>query len=607
MAPQPAPASLDAGAVAAAAATVRVGEPRFVDGTLHWVESSPRSDGASWLLAEPDGARVSPDGCSVRTSLYGYGASAWCPTPLGPLICDAATGSLLVDGRALDAPELRGARLGDPCAVPGTSIAVVVVASLHPKLSARLCAVDLGTGTTAWLSGDAATLLGEPCASPDGRRLAWTQWPRGSMPWDAAQVVVAELDVPARTLRRARRVDGGTGGSAGLPTWRPDGSLAWVGEAAGYWQPWVVDDGGVVRRLCGRHGEFQRPRWLTCRWLAALGGDGHLACAFADDLGEHVGVLAPDGTLTELDQPCVRIDGLDADDERVGWVGASSGAQGVVGLKGPGTAARTLKRGAAPTALQPHRVSLRAGSTELCGVVWPPLDAPSPAPLVVSIHPGPTGATDQSFAAVTQLLCAEGFVVASFDTSGSTAHGRAHRDRLRGRWLDLDLDELDAAVAHLVDRGVVRGDAVFARGTSAGGTAALALRARGRLCGAVAWYPASRLVDDEAGFEAGYLGALLAGRQPPLAVGGRGAVLVVQGRDDEVVPLRETEELVAGLRAAGAVVELCVLDGEGHGLRTAAARAAALDAELRFYRRCLRELGGAARYDAESPAPRNAT
>ncbi len=610
----------DPSAADAAAGTVRVGEPAYVDGALHWTTTMPAGSGASWLVTGgPDRRprRISPPEVSVRSTLYDYGAGSWCATTEGLVGVDARSGAVgwLDRGDFEPILELQGTRVGDLAAAPGRPVVVAVREHRAPWRS-ELVAVHLDTGTLDVLA-DGEALYAEPTVSPDGRRLAWVAWPRGSMPWEAAAVWSADLDVVSRTLalRRPHRVDGGPGCSAGSPTWRGDGSLAYVSEAAGWWQPYARDDGGVVRRLCGRHAEFQRPRWLTCRWLAPI-GDGSIACAFADADGEHVGVLSPGGDLDVLDQPCVRVDGLATDGARIGWVGATVDAQGaVLEADDPGTDGAwrgVVDLPATPaSAPRPERFGLAHDGVQLDGVLWRPTDRDGDRPheargLVLSIHPGPTGATDHSYAAVTHLLCSRGLAVASIDFSGSTAHGRTHRQRLQGRFGTLDVAECVTAAAELVARGVAPADAVFARGTSSGGTTALLALCAGVLRGAVAWYPASSFDEVDEGMEAGYLDALLgeaaAGRSPLARAGEvHGDVVLVQGSDDPIVPLAATEALAGSLRGAGVDVELVVLAGEGHGLRSPAARATALAAELDFYlRHVVTHPEGPARYDAAS-------
>ena len=603
-----------------AAAAVRVAEPRFVDGVLHWLATPPDGSGRAVLWREHrDGApeAVSPLSISLRSSLFGYGADAWCAGPIGVVGIEAASRQLGVvtpgSFRPLGAAVAVGDALGDPAVVHGSTW-VVVAEERHAAKGARrgLLAVDVATGAESTLHV-ATGFCAEPQCAPDGATLAWLEWPAGTMPWDAARLMAAPLvrTGGALSLGAPRRVDGGPGCSTGQPTWRPDGSLCYVSEAAGYWQPWACDDGGAVRRLCGRRAEFQRPRWLTCRWLAALGEEGALACAFADGDGEHVGVLARDGALHVLDQPCVRIDGVAADRARLAWVGATPRAQGAVYAAGwsegavrPAAAVAAAPAARGPVA-RPERFELDVADAHLVGALWRPVGDPTgPSPLVLTVHPGPTGAVDHAYAAVVHLLVSRGFAVASLDYSGSTAHGRAHRERLGGRFGALDVDECVAAVAHLVERRVADARALFVRGTSAGGTTALCALASGRFLGAVAWYPASDFTDTAEGFEAGYLAALVGAggegcspiaRAPSL----RGSVLVVQGEDDDVVTPEATARLLVALRVALEDVSYVAVPGEGHGFRTAAGRAAALRAELEFYeRRTVAATGTVGRYDA---------
>jgi len=597
---------------------VRVGEPAFVGGRLHWISTPPDGSGGSVLVSGAVGSAPrleSPLDVALRSRLYLYGAGAWCATPVGLVGIESRTQQLgRVSPHGFEPLGSKAAphdALGDPTPVPGSTW--VVLAAEHPAAPRTWCglaAVNVETGVRASLLV-ADGRCAEPQVSADGSRVAWLEWPFGSMPWDAAVLRVAALDVTGGSIScgTPRRVDGGRGASAGQPTWRPDGSLVYVTEAAGFWQPWVCDDGGAVRRLSGRRAEFQRPRWHTCRWFAALESEGSLACALADSDGEHVGILSDDGGLEVLDQPCVRVDGIAAGDGVLGWVGATTTAQGAVATwpaaevtAGAGRVGWVVDPAPASGAPTPERFEFRADGVELDGVVWG-ATRPSqvgPTPLVIWVHPGPTGAVDRSYAPVVHLLSAHGLAVAAIDTSGSTAHGRVHRERLLGRFGELDVAECAAAADHLVATGIADRSALFIRGTSAGGTTALLSLESGHFRGAVAWYPASKFVDDDEGFEAGYLTALLGpggeDRSPLVrAPFLRGSVLVVQGTDDPIVTPEETAMLLDALRANLALdVDYVPVEGEGHGFRTTGGRAAALDAELAFYLR----VSSAARADA---------
>ena len=62
-------------------------------------------------------------------------------------------------------------------------------------------------------------------------------------------------------------------------------------------------------------------------------------------------------------------------------------------------------------------------------------------PLIVKSHGGPTGSTSSELRLSTQFWTSRGFAVCDVNYGGSTGYGRAYRERLNGRWGEVD--ELD--------------------------------------------------------------------------------------------------------------------------------------------------------------------
>ena len=62
-----------------------------------------------------------------------------------------------------------------------------------------------------------------------------------------------------------------------------------------------------------------------------------------------------------------------------------------------------------------------------------------------------------------------------------------------------------------------------------------------------------------------------------------GAVLLLQGTEDAVVPPAQAERMRDALVAAGTPCDLRFFEGEGHGFRRADTLTACLEAELAFY------------------------
>jgi dipeptidyl aminopeptidase/acylaminoacyl peptidase len=136
------------------------------------------------------------------------------------------------------------------------------------------------------------------------------------------------------------------------------------------------------------------------------------------------------------------------------------------------------------------------------------------------------------------------------------------------------------------------------RGTSAGGLTALgALIRSDRFAAAAAWYGVTdleALAADTHDFEARYMDSLV-GPLPaavdtyrdrsPIHHADRvtGAVLLLQGLEDPVVPADQAERFADALRAHGVDCRYQAFAGESHGFRRAETLRAALGAELEFY------------------------
>jgi dipeptidyl aminopeptidase/acylaminoacyl peptidase len=219
-------------------------------------------------------------------------------------------------------------------------------------------------------------------------------------------------------------------------------------------------------------------------------------------------------------------------------------------------------------------------------------------PVVVMCHGGPTAANDPGFDPLVQYFTNRGLAVLAVNYRGSVGYGRAYRQRLRGLWGLADVDDCVSAAVSLADDGRVAGDRMVIRGTSAGGLTALgALIRSDRFAGAATWYGVTdleALAAETHDFEARYMDSLV-GPLPgtvatyrdrsPIHHADRvsGAVLLLQGLDDPVVPADQAQRFAEALRAHGVDCRYQTFAGEAHGFRQAATLRTALAAELDFY------------------------
>jgi dipeptidyl aminopeptidase/acylaminoacyl peptidase len=221
----------------------------------------------------------------------------------------------------------------------------------------------------------------------------------------------------------------------------------------------------------------------------------------------------------------------------------------------------------------------------------------SAPPVIVQCHGGPTSCADPGFDPVVQFWTTRGFAVAAVDYRGSSGYGREYRSSLDGQWGIADAEDCLAALDFLQERGLVDGGRALARGSSSGGLTALRALSLGRsFAGALVSYGVTdlrSLARETHKFESGYLEGLVGSwprdadryeaRSPvcaPEAI--VGAVLLLQGDQDAVVPPDQADAMARTLRARGMRCEHVLFAGEGHGFRRAETISRAAQIELEF-------------------------
>jgi hypothetical protein len=181
---------------------------------------------------------VLPAPYSVANRVYEYGGS------LHDVLCDGRI--VFSDGddavRTLDPDSgavsllLRGAglRYSSFSAAPASAW-VLAVEEDHRGSDgmARNCIVAINAQTAQVKTVAAgADFYYSPLLSPDGGRVAWLEWDRPGLPFDAARLVVAAWRDDG-SVCGARLVSGRNGEGVAEPRWGPDGSLFFAQELAG--------------------------------------------------------------------------------------------------------------------------------------------------------------------------------------------------------------------------------------------------------------------------------------------------------------------------------------------------------------------------------------
>jgi dipeptidyl aminopeptidase/acylaminoacyl peptidase len=190
--------------------------------------------------------------------------------------------------------------------------------------------------------------------------------------------------------------------------------------------------------------------------------------------------------------------------------------------------------------------------------------------------------------------------VCDVNYGGSTGYGRAYRERLNGRWGEVDVLDCLAAARFLVEQRKADLLRLAITGGSAGGyTTLCALTFHDLFRAGASHYGVSdleALATDTHKFESRYLDRLV-GPWPEAAALYRARspihhverlscpIIFFQGLEDAVVPPNQAELMVDALRKKGLPVAYLTFPGEQHGFRKAETIQTVLRAELAFYGR----------------------
>jgi len=593
---------------------------------LFWIEGRPDLGGCRVVVRWKPGREpelVSPGALSVSSRVHEYGGGAMCVLDSdGPLVVGVrAVDQRLVSFRPGDdevvvREELAWDAIGDLSAVPGHLAVTSVIERQEPSLRRSIVMVDLEDGGCHELIGG-RDFLTDPRISPAGDRLVWCAWDHPLMPWEGAELWTATLDWDGSEPRlgKEERIAGGAGRAAGTPSFADDGSLLFTLEADGWIGicRWTAADG--VIELISTDAEFRAPHWELGE--AELVGVNGRVLGIERRSGFCSLVEIIDGRSRPLDERPVQLSSVVACGSGVAWMGAGSTRLGMVG-RSPlieAESAELVELGPTPTIPDSSIAVARPifGAGRHGGAVHGLLYAPSaplfaPPPVIVFCHGGPTAQARVGFDPIIQVFTSRGFAVLAVNYAGSTGFGTTYRRRLDGTWGVSDVQDCVDLLEQLGEQGLVDASRAAIRGGSAGGLTALLALTTGSFRGAVSWYGVADLLALAASthdFEAHYLDSLV-GRLPaerqryaersPVnrAAEMRGAVLLLQGLDDPVVPVEQARAMAAALEAAGQEVTLVEFAGESHGFRRLETLVAALEAELAFYEGILLDVAPAA-------------
>jgi dipeptidyl aminopeptidase/acylaminoacyl peptidase len=590
-----------------------------LDGThVYWIERRPQEGGRKVIVRRsPDGrvTDMTPVGFNARTRVHEYGGGDYAVSEGTIVFSNFADQRLYLQSFGSEPKPLTPAaelRYADGVIDRKRNLLFCVREDHtgHGEAINTLVCVDLAGGETGKILVSGNDFYSSPRIGPDGSQLAWLTWNHPNMPWDGTELWVGEL-MDDGSMGDVIRVTGGVNESICEPKWSPGGTLYFVSDRTGWWNIYRWRD-DTIEALCPMDAEFGQPQWVFGNSLYGFASEKQIVCSYAKNGSDHLATLdEATRALDDIEVPFTAISQVCAAGDRVVFIGASSTEPTAIVSLNLATKKLEVLRRSRETAVDagyladPRAIEFPTeGGLTAHANFYPPRnrDYAAPAnenpPLLVMSHGGPTSASSASLKCAIQYWTSRGIAVLDVNYGGSSGYGREYRQRLKGKWGIVDVDDCINGARYLIEHGYVDGNRLAIRGGSAGGyTTLCALTFRDAFKAGASHYGISdleALAKDTHKFESRYLDSLI-GPYPerrdlyversPIHFTDRlnCPMILFQGLEDKVVPPNQAEKMVEAMRAKKLPVAYLTFEGEQHGFRKAENIKRVLEAELYFY------------------------
>ncbi|HSX12437.1 MAG TPA: prolyl oligopeptidase family serine peptidase [Rhabdochlamydiaceae bacterium] len=455
-----------------------------------------------------------------------------------------------------------------------------------------------------------------PRFSPDGKKLAFITCDFPDMPWDGTTLWISSV-LEEDILSKPVMIAGGKSESICQIQWSPDGDLYFVSDKTGFWNLYRLNKENKVEPLYKIDAEFGLPAWVFGRPTYAFfpyKQGWAIACAYTIKGIDHLGLLYPnEKKLETLDLPFTYVQNICFGNGQLYFFGGSP-TQPIslisLDLK---TKQYKIIKPSFKTKIEPDYISkpqeliypsekTKKGYAFYYPPKNPHFSGNGKPPLLVRAHGGPNSRSYAILSLEILYWTSRGFAFLDVNYGGSSGYGREYLQRLYGKWGILDVDDCISAAKQLVNEGKVDPKQLLIKGGSAGGyTTLCALAFHDVFKAGTSLYGISDLellARDGHKFESHYSDHLVAPypegkkvyieRSPIYHIKGiKEPVLLLQGKEDKVVPPNQSILIFEALKKRKIPVSLILFDGEQHGFRMASSIKKALDSELYFYSKIL--------------------
>ena len=461
-----------------ASGAVRLGKPVIDGDAIFWLEMRPSEGGRSVLIRRTTDGKmtdITPSPYNVRTRVHEYGGGAFLIDNGTVYFSNFADQRLYrQDIGSAPVPVTPESKLRYADGVNDRRRKrIVCVCEDHTQNGREpvnsIVAID-ATGEsdmTTLVTGN--DFYSSPRISPEGTRLCWLTWNHPDMPWDGTELWTGDIAGDG-SIVNAVRVAGSRTESICQPKYSTDAVLYFISDKNGWWNlyRWV---GGDIEPVIGTDGifdaEFGASDWIFGRSNYDFETADRIICSYQKNgVYRLAGIDIGAGKLEAIDTSYTYVDDISVSPGKAVFYGGSASLAGsIVMLDTETGTTEILKRSTEidvisgylsdPQSIEfPTEHGLTAHA-----LFYPPANRDCAAPdgekppLLVISHGGPTANTSSIMNLSIQYWTSRGFAVVDVDYGGSSGYGRAYRERLKGNWGIVDVDDCVNAAKYLIDRG----------------------------------------------------------------------------------------------------------------------------------------------------------
>lgn len=532
---------------------------------LYWTETRPEEKGRNVLMNLA--GEVLSKSVNIKSRVHEYGGGAYLIAQGNVIFVDDTSQRVFFNDQPITSKEQ--GRFADFCYDSSRSCVYAVREINDINTLARITldgtVTDIATGSDFYA---------EPRLSPNSKRLVWISWNHPNMPWDNTTLTEWDFNSPPKIIAENASIQ--------HPMWKQDNTLLYLTDQSGRWN----FPGYSLKSDLGY------PPWVLNMKRYCLHQDKIAAIATIDATDALYLINLKSKTHTEIETRFTSFNEIVSDGTNLYTI--ASGPDDLPSLVSILPEIKTIRKSSEIKLEKPsHPISINYGNAHM--FFYPPsnkvYDLP---PLIVSAHGGPTAHFAPTLNLTVEYWTSRGFAFAAVNYAGSSGFGKAYRDRLNGRWGIADTTDCINALEHLKEQKLIDPKKCVIMGGSAGGFTALAtITQTNAFAAAVSLYgicDIEALCECTHKFESHYNNTLTGtySNSPIHHIDKiQTPVLLLQGSEDKIVPPSQSEAFYSALKAKNIPCEYKLIEGEGHGFRSADAIKTSFLTQERFLKSIL--------------------